>query len=65
MMATGEKSGNLGETLRKVAEYYDHEAGHAIERLSKVIPLFIYLGIMGAIGYQIIMFYVNRYSGFM
>ncbi len=62
MVETGETSGRLGESLRKVAEYYDHEATHAIRRMSRVIPLLIYLGIMGYLAWQIVDFYLNRYG---
>jgi len=62
MIATGEHTGSLSATLSKVADFYEHEAETAIQRMAKIIPLVIYIMIMGAIAYQIVTFWVNYYS---
>jgi type II secretory pathway component PulF len=64
MIATGEHTGSLGVTLRKVADFYEHEAETAVKRMAKIIPIFIYLSICGYFAYQIITFYLDRYEGF-
>jgi len=62
MLATGEHSGSLGAMLRKIAEFYEHEAAAAIERMAKVIPILIYLVMCGYFAYVIISFYTQRYA---
>jgi type II secretory pathway component PulF len=62
MVETGERTGRLGDTLRKLAEYYDHEAYTAIERAAKVIPVLIYVGIAVYIGYKVVSFWLGYYG---
>ena len=65
MVETGERTGRLGDTLRKLAEYYDHEAYTAIERAAKIIPVLIYVSIAGYIGWRVISFYLGYYGPFL
>lgn len=62
MIATGEHSGSLETTLRKVADYYDDEAEQAALRMAIVIPVVIYMGIVGWIAWKVISFYVDYYG---
>jgi len=62
MIATGEHSGSLGTSLSKVAEFYEHEAETAIRRMAKIIPLVIYLGILGYFAVYVVRFWVEYYG---
>ncbi|MHC4470220.1 MAG: type II secretion system F family protein [Planctomycetota bacterium] len=62
MVRTGEHTGRLEETLRKVADYYEHEAETTVDRLARIIPVVLYLMIMGYIAWMIISFYLNYYG---
>jgi MSHA biogenesis protein MshG len=48
MVAVGEKTGNLGEMLKQVADYFDAESDYNIENLSSAIEplLVVILGLM-------------------
>jgi len=60
MLATGEHSGSLGSMLRKIADFYEHEAAAAIERMAKVIPILVYLVMCSYFAYVMISFHLNR-----
>jgi type IV pilus assembly protein PilC len=62
MVATGETSGRLGVSLDKIADFYEDEAGAAIERMAKLIPLSIYLAIVIGIAWNIIAFYMGYFE---
>ncbi|MEN8148765.1 MAG: type II secretion system F family protein [Planctomycetota bacterium] len=62
MIATGEHSGSLGVTLMKVADFYEHEAETAIRRMAKIVPLVIYLAILGYFAVYIVRFWVGYYG---
>ena len=62
LIRTGEHTGRLEETLNKVAEYYEHEAETTVDRMSRIIPLLVYLMIMGLIAWKIISFYLGYYG---
>jgi len=62
MIFIGEQSGNLEETLRKVAEYHLDEANHAVKIAVKVMNTVIGLAIGGVVGYVVITFY-SKYLG--
>lgn len=48
MVATGETTGSLEETLKKVMEYYDREVPAAVKRITTVIEPGVYI-ILGAV----------------
>lgn len=48
MVATGETTGNLGETLNKVAEYYDREVPATVKRVSTIVEPLVYV-ILGVV----------------
>ncbi|OQC07455.1 MAG: Type II secretion system protein F [Candidatus Hydrogenedentes bacterium ADurb.Bin101] len=64
MLAVGEQSGTLDETLQKAAEYSFEEARTAVNVLSKVLQVLITLAVGGAVGYIVITFYGNLYGMF-
>jgi type IV pilus assembly protein PilC len=43
MVATGESSGNLSETLGKVSQYYDREVPATVKRVTAVIEPLVYI----------------------
>lgn len=57
MVETGEKSGSLGTSLAKVAEHYESETETAVRRMTKVVPMAIYLAIVLGIAIQIVSIY--------
>ena len=57
MIATGERTGRLGETLSKAAEFFEEEAETTIERICRILPVVAYLLIAGYIAVVILGFY--------
>ena len=62
MIQTGEHTGRLDATLRKVAEYYEQSAEATIERTAKVLPVLAYLLVAGYIGYLVFTMWSNVYG---
>ncbi len=60
---SGEISGKLDETLRRMRQYYQEEGTRKIHAVSQWVPRFIYLGVALMIAWRIIGFYSNMYSG--
>lgn len=48
MVATGEATGSLGDTLNKVAEYYDREVPATVKRIGTIVEPVIYV-ILGVV----------------
>jgi type II secretory pathway component PulF len=55
--ATGEISGKLDETLRRMHRYYQDEGSRKLHIVSQWAPRFIYLCVMLMIAYRIVQFY--------
>jgi len=64
MLEVGEHSGNLEESLRKVAEYHLEEGRHAVTVASRIMGVLIVLAVGALIGYIIISFYLRLWSSF-
>ena len=62
LYATGEKSGKLDETLRRLFEHYQSEASRKLHALSQWAPRLIYMGIIVMVGYQVISFWSGYFS---
>jgi len=62
MLKTGEVSGTIEETLKKVSGYLTDEVNVTIEQILKIMPVAVYLLVALYIGYVVISFYV-RYLG--
>lgn len=62
MVATGESSGNLDESLDKAAEFYEAEAMHTTIQLVVIlgVVLLILMGIL--IGMKVIQFWTGKYA---
>ena len=59
---SGEISGKLDETLKRMRQYYQEEGTRKIHAVSQWVPRFIYLGIALLIGWRIVGFYSNLFS---
>ncbi|MBI3415469.1 MAG: type II secretion system F family protein [Verrucomicrobia bacterium] len=59
---TGEISGQLDETLRRLHNYYQEEGTRKLKLVAKWAPWLVYLIVMGIVAYQIISFWTGYYS---
>lgn len=62
MLGAGEESGNLGGISGKIAEYMEIEVTEALNRISVVLPVLLYLLVGAYVGYKIISFYVGYFN---
>lgn len=62
MIAIGEQSGQLEQSLRKVSEYHLEEAQHAVAIATRVMGVLILLVVAVLIGYVIISFYMMYFG---
>ena len=58
---TGEISGQLDDSLLRLEKYYQEEGRRKLDSFSKVLVTFVVLGVMLAIAYFIISFYVGYF----
>ncbi len=61
--AAGEISGKLDDTLRRLHKYYQDEGQQKIRLLAQWFPRGMYILIAAGIGFYIIRFYLNYFSG--
>ena len=59
---TGEISGRLDDTLRRLHGYYQDEGSRKIRAVAKWVPMFIYLVIVAIIAYNIIQSYTAHFQ---
>lgn len=59
---TGEVSGTLDTTLRKLHKYYQEEGSRKLHNFVRWSPQIVYLIIAGIIGYKVIQFYAGIYG---
>lgn len=50
MLAVGEQTGRLGETMQHIAEVYERELNKQVQVVSTLIPPLVMIGIAGAVG---------------
>lgn len=62
MIRTGETTGRLDATLRKVAQYYEESAEATIERTARLLPVIAYLMVAGYIAYIVITMWGNVFG---
>jgi len=62
---TGEISGQLDDSLRRLHRYYEEESARLLRAFIRWFSLLVYLLIAAAIGYQIITFWKNYYGNIM
>jgi type II secretory pathway component PulF len=53
MLAVGEQSGRLGETLNNVADVYDRELDKQVKLISTLIPPLVMVGIAIVVGFVV------------
>jgi len=57
MLRVGERSGNMGEMLERIAEFYDEELDRAVDILSRLIEPILMLVIGLVIGFVVVLMY--------
>ena len=62
MVSAGEESGKLDEIFPQLAKNYQTEANTAIQRLVIIMPILLYLAIVGYIAYYVISFYIGYFT---
>jgi type II secretory pathway component PulF len=60
---TGEISGQLDESLRRLHQYYQDEGTRKLRALAQWTPKIVYFTVMLAVAYTIISFWANYYGG--
>jgi type II secretory pathway component PulF len=60
--ATGEISGKLDETLRRLHLYYQSEGSRKLHTLAQWTPRLVYLGVMLMIAYKVIQFWTGYFN---
>jgi len=60
--ATGEISGQLDDTLRRLHAYYQEEGSRKLHAVARWTPRAVYLCIVLVIAYRIVTFYLNYFS---
>lgn len=61
---TGEVSGELDDTLKRMHRYYQDEGSRQLQTVAEWTPRLIYIGVALAIAMQVISFYSGYYSMF-
>jgi type IV pilus assembly protein PilC len=59
---SGEISGTLEETLRRLHHYYQDEGSRKLHAVCRWVPMAIYLAIVGVIAFKIISFYTGYFQ---
>lgn len=59
---SGELSGQLDDTLRRLHQFYQEEASRRLRAVSRWTPQLIYLGVMLGIAVKIVSFYVGYFG---
>lgn len=62
LLETGELTGKLDESLRKVADMLGEQAQRALMQTNKVIGWVVYLGILAALAMRVISFYQGYFA---
>jgi len=62
LYSSGEISGQLDESLRRLHAYYQEEGTTKLRILSKWVPQFIYLCVAGLVAFKVISFYTGYFK---
>jgi type II secretory pathway component PulF len=65
MLGTGEHTGNLDQTLTKMAEFYEAESAVRLHQSVQALNVLIFLLVATIVGYEVIHFWMNYYGGIM
>ena len=63
LYSTGEISGKIDDTLKRLRRYYQDDSARKMQALAQWVPRFLYLIIVVLLGMQIIGFWTNYYGG--
>ncbi len=58
---TGEISGTLDQTLKRLHKYFQEEASRRLQTLSRWVPQIIYLGVVLMIAYRVLQFWLGHF----
>jgi len=61
--STGEVSGQLDDTLKRLHGYYQEEGSRKLRALSRWVPILLYLVLVLCIAAYVLHFYTTRYQG--
>ena len=59
---TGEISGSLDDTLRRLHKYYQEEASRKLQILAEWSPRLVYFAVVFLIAYRVVTFWLGHYS---
>jgi len=59
---TGEVSGRLDDSLKRIHVFYNDEGSRKMRALSRGFPIAVYLAVAGYVGYTVISFYMGYYN---
>jgi type II secretory pathway component PulF len=62
LYASGEVSGKLDETLRRLYAHYQEEGTHKLQAFAQWVPRLIYFLVAGIIAYKVITFYTGYFQ---
>lgn len=62
LYTTGEISGKLDESLRRLRQHYEEEGSRKLKTVAELVPRAIYFAVVLAIAYNIIKFYSGLYG---
>ncbi len=62
---TGEISGSLDESLRRLHKYYQEDASGKLRALAQWFPRLIYFGVAMVVAFRVVSFYSGYFSGIM
>ena len=62
LYSTGEISGQLDETLKRLYRHYEEEASRKMRAFAQWLPRLVYSGIVLLIAYQVIVFWTGYFS---
>jgi type II secretory pathway component PulF len=62
LYASGEVSGKLDETLRRLYAHYQEEGTHKLQAFAQWVPRLIYFLVAGIIAYKIVTFYTGYFQ---
>jgi type II secretory pathway component PulF len=62
LYTTGEVTGQIDDTLRRLHHYYQEEGSRRMKTLAVWVPILIYLGVVIMIAYQVIKFWSGYFN---
>jgi type II secretory pathway component PulF len=63
MYETGERTGTLDESCRRLAVWHREEGSRQLKALAEWVPKLVYLLVAGFVAWQVIRFWTGYFSG--